>query len=92
MIRDWWVTAVAALAVYRVAVLVTADVILDRPRTRLVARGGRVGEFVVCPFCVSVWLGALVAAVDYEFGTPLWLLYVYLALALSGVAGWLASR
>ena len=55
-----------AAATARLARLVTRDSILDEPRLRYVRRMDRDGhprlaELAVCPWCVSVWIGAGVA-------------------------------
>lgn len=103
----WWL-AVDALAVYRLTMLVVKDSITTPIRTRLVGREHiqRVGngqgqglvvaarpklaEFLSCPWCVSIWLAAGVVAL-----TQLWPAgwqYAAVALAFSGVAGFLADR
>ena len=58
--------ALGAAATARLARLVTRDSILDAPRLDFVQRMDRSGhpkmaELAVCPWCVSVWIGAAVA-------------------------------
>jgi hypothetical protein len=55
-----------AAATARLARLVTQDSIVDAPRLRYVQRMDRSGhpklaELAVCPWCISVWIGAGVA-------------------------------
>jgi len=55
-----------AAATARLARLVTRDSIFDRPRLEFVQRMDREGhpklaELAVCPWCISVWIGAAVA-------------------------------
>lgn len=55
-----------AAATARLARLVTRDSIFDTPRLRYVRRMDSTGhpklaELAVCPWCISVWIGAAVA-------------------------------
>lgn len=79
-----------AAATARLARLVTRDTIFDTPRARFVRKMDRtdhlkLAELAVCPWCVSVWIGVVVAvAADrdlpgYEVATA--------ALAFSMAAG-----
>lgn len=79
-----------AAATARLARLITRDTIFDEPRTRYVRKMDatnhpKLAELAVCPWCVSVWIGAVVAlAADrdvkgYEVATA--------ALAFSMAAG-----
>ena len=79
-----------AAATARLARLVTRDSILDRPRLAFVQRMDRdshdkLAELAVCPWCISVWIGAAVAAAAFR-GTPGYR-PVAAALAFSLVAG-----
>jgi hypothetical protein len=101
----WWL-AVDALAVYRLAILSSKDKITDPARHWLCIRAftktadpapGKLAamarwlyELVICPWCVSIWLGAAVVALT-RFVPGAWQ-YAALALAFSGVAGFLAER
>lgn len=82
--------ALGAAATARLSRLVTRDSILDKPRLRFVQQMDRDGhpklaELAVCPWCVSVWIGALVAAAAH-LRIPGYRL-VTSALAFSLVAG-----
>lgn len=93
--HGFWFLIVDALAVYRLAILITQDAITARFRDLLTGRAPlvkrpRVAVFITCPWCVSIWIGAGVVVL-----TRLWpdgWQYVALALALSGVTGFLAER
>lgn len=83
-----------AAATARLARLVTRDSIFDTPRLAFVQRMDKAGhhklaELAVCPWCISVWIGALVAlAVHLRFpGARL----ISSALAFSLVAGVVAE-
>lgn len=80
---------VSALAVYRLTRLVVADTILDRPRAALAGRSDRMGVFITCPWCVSVWVAAGWALLLGLL--PVAALVVGVALAWSAVAGLLSS-
>jgi hypothetical protein len=90
MTRSWWWLAVDALAVYRLAVLVTKDQVAEPLRQKVLARSERAFYFVTCPWCVSIWIAGGVVALTRFYPTE-WQ-YAALALALSGVAGFLAER
>lgn len=82
------------LAVYRLTLLLVADRLLQRPRRWLYERSrgaGRLAYFVTCPWCVSVWVGALgaLACLRWGDGWGWWL--AALTLACSAVTGFLAS-
>lgn len=82
---------VDALAVYRLAVLVTADIVTDPGRQWAKRRlGMHVFDFVTCPWCVSMWAAAGVVALT-RF-VPSWWRYPAAGLAFSAVAGFLAER
>lgn len=46
----------------------------------------------VCPWCVSVWIGAVAAPVAWFWGTRPWFAIPAVALAFSHVTGFLATR
>lgn len=56
--------ALGAAATYRLARLVTEDEITAEIRERILERssGGKLGYFITCPWCVSMWAGGLLAA------------------------------
>lgn len=100
----WWLT-VDSLAVYRLTVLLTKDTITAPFRERLGLPWSHPGipgpppyagvrwmafSWLSCAWCVSVWLAAGVVALT-RFAPGAWQ-YAGMALALSGVAGYLAER
>jgi hypothetical protein len=98
----WWLI-VDALAVYRLAILITKDTITEPLRDRIIAMPKtwsspaerisprpRLAAFITCPWCVSIWIAAAVVALTNFAPTP-WQ-YAALGLALSGVTGFLAER
>lgn len=91
-----------ALAVTRITTLITHDEITRPVREHLVARfdpyrrGHRMmvyllgtpdGDATGCPWCVSVWIGALTAPIIYWWGTTPVVLVIVLALAVSQATG-----
>lgn len=82
-----------SLAVYRGTLLVTGDRITRTPRRWLRARlneEGRVAYLLECPWCVSIYLGTIGAAVAWAWPDGWWR-WPALALAASGVTGLLAT-
>lgn len=95
-----------ALAVARLTQLVTADRIADTPRNRVSSwawqrrlKQRRPGEEleepylsygIKCPWCVSIWIGAVAAPLVYFAGSSPWLFVPALALAFSELAGLMA--
>jgi hypothetical protein len=89
----------SALAVARLARLVTTDAIFDRPRNLITGMGKGEGGtakrtkaalFITCPWCTSVWLaGGVVVATRFVPG--IWAFPAAL-LAFSEVAGLLAGH
>lgn len=47
---------------------------------------------MTCPWCVSIYVGAVAAPLAYFWGSSPWLLIPALALAFSYTTGWLASK
>lgn len=87
--------AVAALATARLTRLVTRDQILAGPRRRVLRRlpeDGLLAYGLVCDWCVSMYIGAAVAAGGALGGVWTWWQMPFLALAFSYVTGWLASK
>lgn len=76
-------------AVARLTRLLQTDTILDRPRARVRTWLGdwKVAELLWCPWCLSVWLGALVAVSWWAWGTGRWWLAVMVALTASMATG-----
>lgn len=85
---------VLALAVYRLTRLVTADVLLDRVRTRLWKKyppeQGGIGYLITCDWCTSIWTASLVV-VMYSM-IPNIVFAVACVLALSAITGIVAAR
>jgi hypothetical protein len=88
------VLAVTALAVARITRLITTDYLTAGPRSRLIRRLGvdhKVSYLITCPWCASVWVGAVVAPAAYWWGGHAWFWLPASALAYSHVAGLLAG-
>lgn len=85
---------VDALAVYRLTRFVTRDSmpVIAKPRDAIGRRWGdrALGELVVCPWCVSWWVGLAVIAARLTL--PLWWTPFSLAFAYSAVAGLIAEH
>lgn len=89
----------AALATARLTRMVTSDRITLAPRRwllrRLVSRYGEdhlIPYFLVCDWCVSVYVAGGVTAAWVLAGSTLWFQAPAAALALSYAAGFLASK
>lgn len=86
------------LAIARVTRLVTSDYLTERPRHYLVRKLLRGKQetmsayLLLCPWCMSVYVGAAGAGAWYVWGATMWYQAVVLALAASHVTGVLASR
>jgi hypothetical protein len=76
-----------AVATWRLARLVTVDEITRQLRERVAARGDRWAYFVTCPWCVSIWVGPLVAWAAIYHPTNRPLVVGLVALTASVVAG-----
>lgn len=102
MVPSVVVLALYALAVTRVTTLVTHDEITRPAREYLVARfdpycrihrmlvyllGTPDGDATGCPWCVSIWTGALTAPIIYWWGTTPIVFVIMLALAASQATG-----
>jgi hypothetical protein len=84
---------IAALATARLTRLVTTDRITQAPRHWVLMRidpEGLGAYLVTCDWCVSVYVGAGVAAATATAGE--WWIWVMAGLAFSYVAGFLASK
>lgn len=95
----WLLVALAVLATYRATRLINADVI-TAPFRRWVCRldgelekdeVGRWTYFITCPWCVSIWVGAIVATVTVLWPDNRLILAGLLALTASAVTGFLAG-
>lgn len=91
---DWppalWLV-INTLAVYRLTRLAIRDTILNRPRRWLVDRyeGGLV-TLATCPWCLAVWIAAVVVALTWAIPS-VWAFPAF-GLALAAGTGWLADR
>lgn len=90
-----FIYAVHLLAFARLVVLLTSDVITERPRdaivTALKERGrNMLAYMLLCPWCISIWLAIPAAPIIYAYGDSPWLFVPALGLALSAAAGALA--
>lgn len=91
--------AVYALAVARVTGLIVNDAIFDAPRDALMVwlddRPKTAGSFVAaligCPWCVSIWVGAVAAPLVWFFGDSPFMIIPALMLAFSQVTGMVAG-
>jgi hypothetical protein len=89
------VYAIEIIAFARLIVLLTSDVITERPRdafvTTLKERGHNLLAYLfLCPWCLSIWLAIPAAPIIYAYGNSPWLFVPALGLALSAAAGALA--
>jgi len=90
-----FVAVVAALAVARVTRLITDDYLIAPIRQALIKRWGvksKLSYLLTCPWCMSVWVGAAVAAGAWKWGDSGWFIVPAVALAASHVTGVLATR
>lgn len=83
------------LAFARLIVIVTSDVITERPRDAIVTalkerHHNLLAYMLLCPWCVSIWLAIPAAPIIYAYGHNWWLFVPALWLALSAAAGALA--
>lgn len=94
-----------ALATYRLTLLVSKEAgpfdLFGRLRTRVGVRfdqysnpyaTGQLSEMILCPFCLSVWMGiglTILAGTAHLLGWEAILFYALLPLALSGFATFL---
>lgn len=84
----WLHALIAAMATFRLTVLVNQDYLTETPRQWLQARlPEKLGYMIGCPWCASFWLGAPVAVVVVFWPTNRVVVVVLLALALSAFAG-----
>jgi hypothetical protein len=87
----WLLVLLAVLATARLTRLVARDAISDPARAWLHERGPEWLTYLVhCPWCVSIWLGAGVAAATYNWPARWWVVIPLVALTASYVTGALA--
>lgn len=78
----WLVAVVLVLAAFRITRLVTADVLLDAPRTWLAVHLPRkLAELVTCAYCAGFWISGLVVACWWFGGRVGWVVLVVFAVA-----------
>ena len=108
MTRDWWWLAVDGLAVFRLSVLITRDLITDGLRHKLGApwqiktyEGGRMtrsgtgARYWLWQLCMCPWCVSIWLALGVLLLTVYWpdgWQYPAFLLALSGIAGFLEER
>lgn len=83
-----------ALTTARLTRLVTDDRVTERLRVALARRRpeGMLAYFLYCPWCVSMYAGAVVAGSWWAWGGQTWHTALMLALSASYTTGYLASR
>lgn len=94
-IPAWLQLLIYALAVMRLDGLIRADGITEDARDALLGwldnrpktLGAFVAELIQCPWCVSVWVGAVAAPLVWFFGDHPVMLIPALMLAFSQVTG-----
>lgn len=87
--------ALILLATARLTRLVTGDQITERPRVWLTLKleGHPQLQYLLhCPWCASMYVGAVVAGAWWAWGDTMWLMMVYAALSASYATGFLASK
>lgn len=78
----WLVALVLVLASFRITRLITADVLLDRPRTWLAIHlPAYPAKLITCAYCAGFWISALVVVAWYFGGKPGWVVLVVFAVA-----------
>jgi hypothetical protein len=90
-----FVLAIYLLAFARLVVIITSDMITERPRDALVTalkeRGHHTLAYLfLCPWCISIWLAIPAVPIIYAYGDSPWLFWPAFGLALSAAAGALA--
>lgn len=83
------------LATARITRLITDDKITERPRTWLVLKLEGHPQFqylMYCPWCASMYVGAVVAGAWWAWGDTMWFMTTTAALSASYAAGFLANK
>lgn len=86
---------VAALATARLTRLVTTDRITNAPRNwvlRKLRSDSKLAYLIVCDWCASFYIGAVLAAAGAWYGSWPWLWVLPVALGFSYISGWMALR
>lgn len=91
-----WISLVLiALSTARITRLITGDFILDRPRNAALRRlegHPQLQYLLVCPWCMSMYVGAGVAGAWWAWGGMMWLTWTMAFLSASHVTGFLATK
>lgn len=93
-----WISLVLiALTTARITRLITKDFLLDRPRDALLRRldvgaHTQLQYLLVCPWCMSVYVGAGVAGAWWAWGETMGLTWTMAFLSASHVTGFLATK
>lgn len=91
----WMSLVLIALATARITRLITEDFILGRPRNALLLRLGSdnpLAYLIVCPWCMSMYVGAGVTGAWWAWGGTLWFTWTTAFLSASHVTGFLATK
>ena len=85
----WLLVALAILTVARLTRLVTDDTLTSGARARIAERNpsGYLTTLVTCPWCVSFWIGIVVAVVTVWWGDNRAVIAALLVFAASHVTG-----
>lgn len=75
------------LSTYRLTRLVTADRILERFRLWLEGRSEWLSYLATCDWCLSIWIGPVVATTLVRYGDNLWVVTGGMALSFSALTG-----
>jgi hypothetical protein len=86
---DWLTLTLVALATYRLTRLVTADKITEPVREWVNSRSEWAGYLVTCDWCLSIWIGPLVAIPAVLWPSTM-VTVVVAALSASAVTGLLS--
>ncbi|WP_326811640.1 DUF1360 domain-containing protein [Streptomyces scopuliridis] len=100
---DTLTLVLAALATARITRLINIDRITEAPRNAAIRwltsvkrkneeRGELLAYMIVCPWCVSMYVGAGMGAAWWAWGGDRWFAAACAALAFSYAAGFLAGR
>ena len=98
---NWWTLLLLALAAYRIFRLLGHDIVLDRPRAKLLRLGNwqegqrtppgyrsGLAEFIICPWCLGFWVTiAWWGAWKLWPHATLWLAFPFAISTLVGLLG-----
>lgn len=92
---DFISLALVALATARITRLITTDTVAAQLRAAVVQRLGaesKLTYLIHCDWCVSIYVGTATATAWHATGGSAWFQIPALALAVSHITGFLASR